>query len=80
MGSEVSEPRGPSDIFQQITTRFIPQHNAHNGHMPLGRAAGLQRHLSVLKRQVNNIHNVQASSVSTLHAAGQNTSLTGVWK
>ena len=80
MGSEVSEPRGPSAILQQIRTRFISQHNAHNGHMPLDRAAGLQRHLRVLKRQVNDIHNVQTSSVSSLHASGQKTSLTGVWK
>ncbi len=78
MRGDVSEPKGPCAMFRHISTRFIPQHNAP--HTPLDRAAGLQRHLTVLKRQVNDLESAQAASVSALHAAGPNTSLTGTWR
>jgi len=77
MGSDVSEPRAPCGIFQTIRTRFTPQHRAP--HTPLDRAAGLQRHLTALRRQVNDIGSLQAASVSAL-ASGPNTSLTGTWR
>ncbi len=78
MRGDVSEPKGPCAILRQISTRFIPQHKAPR--TPLDRAAGLQRHLTVLKRQVNDLESAQAASVSALHAAGPNTSLTGTWR
>lgn len=80
MASEAPEPRGPCSVFQQLRTRFIPHHNASIAHAPLDRAAGLQRHLSVLKRQVNDLQSVQALSVSALRADGSNMSLTGTWR
>lgn len=78
MGSDMSEPRGPCAILRHISTRFIPQHTAT--HTPLNRAAGLQRHLNALKCQVNDFESAQAASVSALHAAGPNTSLSGTWR
>jgi len=78
MGSDISEPRAPCSIFHNIRTRFTPQHRGP--HTPLDRAAGLQRHLTVLRRQVNDIGSFQAASVSALPASGPNTSLTGTWR
>ena len=65
-------------MLRHISTRFIPQHKA--SHTPLNRAAGLQRHLTALKRQVNDLESAQASSVSALHGAGPNTTLSGTWR
>ena len=78
MVSEISEPTGPRAILRHISTRFTPQHKAP--HTPLDRAAGLQRHLSVLKRQVNDLESVQSASVSALHAANPNRGLSGTWR
>ena len=78
MRGEVSDPKGPCAIFRHFSTRFIPQHDAP--HAPLGRAAGLQRRLTVLKKQVNDLESAEVASVSALRAAGPNTGLTGTWR
>ena len=78
MASEMTEPRGPCAIFRHIRTRFTPKHNAP--HTPLDRAAGLQRHLTVLKRQVNDLESVQSASVTALYAANPKTGLSGTWR
>ena len=81
MGSEASDPTGPNGLLQCIRKRFSPQHNAPiSPHAPFGRAASVQRHLTVISRQINDIQSAQAPFVSTLKPERGDSGLTGTWR
>ena len=81
MGSEASDPTGPNGLLQCIRKRFSPQHNAPTSpHAPFGRAASVQRHLTVISRRVNDIQSAQAPFLSTLKPERGDLGLTGTWR